>query len=194
MRRYARQAIVALLLPLFTVAAQQPPSPQLPGQSSHSSTFDPLATPAKVSPLAQPATSPGVLFLYGLEHRFAASVAAGGGKAFATWFADDAVALNNGRPAVLGRGNIAATATWDPKTYQLTWTPQGAQMLPSNDSGFTWGRYEGRSTDQHGQPVVTSGRYITLWKKTPDGSWKVVLDASANEPPGAGECCSLPKP
>ena len=193
MRRYARQAIFALVLPISVSTAQQP-SPHLPGQPTQSSTFDPFAASSAISPLAQPSASPGVLFLYDLEHRFAESVAAGGGKAFATWFADDAVALNNGRPAVLGRGNIAASANWDPHTYQLTWTPQGAQMLPSNDSGFTWGHYEGHSMDQHGQPVVTAGRYITLWKKTPDGSWKVVLDASANEPPAAGECCTLPKP
>jgi ketosteroid isomerase-like protein len=104
------------------------------------------------------------------------------------------VVLNNGRPAVLGRGNIAAQAAWDPKTYQLTWAPQGAQMGPSNDMGFTWGHYDGRSADKNGQPVVTSGRYFTVWKKIPDGTWKVALDASSNEPPASGECCVLPKP
>jgi ketosteroid isomerase-like protein len=129
-----------------------------------------------------------------LEGRFAQSVATGGGKAFATWFADDAVTLNNGRPAVLGRASIAAQANWDPKDYQLTWTPLGAQMGPSNDMGFTWGHYEGRSTDKNGQPVITSGRYFTVWKKLPDGAWKVAMDASANEPPAAAECCTLPKP
>ena len=149
---------------------------------------------AQASPLTQPTLSPGVLLLMELEGRFSQAVAAGGGKAFATWFADDAVTLNNGRPAVLGRANIAAQATWDPKTYQLTWIPQGAQMGPSNDMGFTWGHYEGRSTDKNGQPVVTSGRYFTVWKKLPDGNWKVALDASSNEPPAGGECCVLPKP
>jgi ketosteroid isomerase-like protein len=129
-----------------------------------------------------------------LEGRFAQAVAAGGGKAFATWFADDAVALNNGRPAVLGRANIAAQAQWDPKDYQLTWIPQGAQMGPSNDMGFTWGHYEGHSKDKNNQPVVISGRYFTVWKKLPDGTWKVALDASADEPPATGECCTLPKP
>jgi len=129
-----------------------------------------------------------------LEGRFAKDVAAQGGKAFANWFADDAVTLNNGKPAVLGRASIAAQAQWDPKDYQLTWTPQGAQMGPSNDMGFTWGRYEGTSKDKNGQPVTISGRYFTVWKKLPDGTWKVALDASANEPPAAGECCALPKP
>lgn len=174
--------------------AQQPAGPTLPGRVPASSL--PFGAPSipSVSPLAQPTLSPGVLFLFDLERRFAASVATGGGKAFATWFADDAVTLTNGQPAVLGRGNIAAQSTWDPKTYQLTWTPQGAQMLPSNDAGYTWGLYKGRATDRNGQPILTSGRYLTLWKKTPDGTWKVALDASANAPPDPGTCCTLPKP
>ncbi len=156
--------------------------------------FDPLSRPAtQTSPLSQPTLSPGVLLLMELEGRFAQAVGAGGGKAFSSWFTDDAVTLNNGRPAVLGRAAIAAQANWDPKVYQLTWTPQGAQMGPSNDMGFTWGHYEGRSTDKNGQPVITSGRYFTVWKKMPDGNWKVALDASAEDVP-AGDCCALPKP
>jgi len=180
----------ASLLPVLTLAGQQP---LIPGQSSGSLPFS-LGAPTTASPLTQPTLSPGVFLLFDLEHRFAESVAKGGGKAFATWFADDAVTLSNGQPAVLGRGNIAAQTNWDPKVYQLTWTPQGAQMLPSNDAGYTWGHYEGRTKDRNGEPIVTTGRYITLWKKTADGSWKVALDASAQEPPNAGECCSLPKP
>jgi len=153
-----------------------------------------LRPPAAANALTQPTLSPGVLLLMELERRFAQDVASGGGKAFASWFADDAVTLNNGLPAVLGRAAIAAKADWDPKVYQLTWTPQGAQMGPSNDMGFTWGQYEGHSIDKNGQPVLTSGRYFTVWKKLPGGSWKVALDASANAPPAAGECCTLPKP
>src|SRR5437899_2938198 len=124
--------------------------------------------PVIVSPLTQPTLSPGVILLMELEGRFAQAVAAGGGKVFAEWFADDAVTLNNGQPATLGRVAIAAQAQWDAKEYQLTWTPQGAQMGPSNDMGFTWGHYEGRSRDKNGQPVVSSGRYMTIGKKMGD--------------------------
>jgi ketosteroid isomerase-like protein len=150
--------------------------------------------PQVVSPLVQPNLSPGALTLLELEGRFAQAVAAGGGKVFSTWFADDAVALNNGRPAVLGRTAIAAQAQWNPAEYQLTWTPAGAQMGPSNDMGFTWGHYEGHSKDKNGQPITVSGRYMTIWRKQADGQWKVALDASADEPPSAGDCCALPKP
>lgn len=147
-----------------------------------------------ISPVTAPTITPGQITLIELETRFAQAVAAGGGKAFASWFADDAVTLNNGKPAILGRGAITANATWSPKEYSLTWVAQGAQMGPSNDMGFTWGHYEGRSTDKNGQPIVVTGRYITVWKKLSDGTWKVAMDASANEPPAAGDCCSLPKP
>jgi ketosteroid isomerase-like protein len=167
-----------------------------PGPASAAPGFDALAKPSAntISPLTEPTLSPGVLMLLELDGKFEKAVAVGGGKTFASWFADDAVTLNNGRPPVMGRAAIAAQAQWDPATYQLTWTPQGAQMGPSNDMGFTWGHYEGHSKDKNGQPVVISGRYFTVWKKVADGSWKVAMDASADEPPAAGECCVLPKP
>jgi len=147
-----------------------------------------------VSPVVQPTLTPGQIQLIELEGRFAQETADGGGKAFASWFAEDAVTLSNGQPAVLGRGAIAAAANWNPKDYQLTWVVQGAEMGPSNDMGYTWGHYEGRAKDKNGQPVVTTGRYLTIWKKLPDGMWKVTLDASANEPAASGDCCALPKP
>jgi ketosteroid isomerase-like protein len=154
-----------------------------------------MQNPGIVSnPLSQPTLTPGALVLLELEGRFSQAVAEGGGKVFASWFADDGITLNNGKPAILGRAAIAAQAQWDPKTYQLSWTPQGAQMGPSNDMGFTWGHYEGHSKDKNGEPVVVTGRYFTVWKKLPNGTWKVALDASADEPPVTGECCTLPKP
>ena len=185
--------------------AQQPALGVLPGMAPPASTPVDSGAQTKtqtgtqpgyvlISPVVQPTLSPGVITLLELEGRFSQETTEGGGKAFATWFADDAVTLSNGKPAVLGRGAIAQTANWDPKTYQLSWVAQGAQMGPSNDMGFTWGRYEGHASDRNGKPIVTSGRYITIWKKLPDGSWKVAMDASADEPPSSGDCCALPKP
>ena len=185
---------ILLTSTLFAQTAFAQTAPAIPN-APHASTLDPLAAHDSTgSLLTQPTLTPGALVLMDLERRFAADVANGGGKAFASWFADDAVSLSNGRPAVLGRGPIAAGANWDPKVYQLTWTPAGAQMGPSNDMGFTWGHYEGRSKDIHGEPVVVTGRYITVWKKSANGTWKVAMDASAQEPPSTGDCCALPKP
>ncbi len=179
-----------------TVSAQQAPG-TIPGLPKSTATTTPGlgAYAYKLIPVPSALTlTPGVVQLLDLEGRFAEEVAAGGGKAFGTWFAEDAVTLNNGKPAVVGRGAIAAAADWDPKRYMLTWVAQGAQMGPSNDMGFTWGHYEGRSIGSDGKAVITTGRYITVWKKLSDGTWKVAMDASAAEPATTPECCSVPRP
>jgi ketosteroid isomerase-like protein len=143
------------------------------------------------NPLTSPTLSAGEIELMKLEVEFAADVAKRGGAAFGEWFAEDAVALPNGKKATLGHGAIAGNAQWDPKVYQLAWTAEGARMGPSGDMGFTWGHYVGSSKDAHGQPVTQEGRYFTVWKKV-GGVWKVALDGSAVDAPGAGDCCRLP--
>ena len=191
MSRQVLYVFLVCLLATYPLIAQGSPGIG----SVAASGYDVLAQNSAISsPLVQPTLTPGALLLLELEGRFAQAVAAGGGKAFASWFAEDSVTLNNGKPAVMGAAAITAQAQWDPKTYQLTWVPQGAQMGPSNDMGFTWGHYEGHSKDKNGEPVVISGRYLTVWKKLPNGTWKVAMDASADEPPATGECCALPKP
>jgi ketosteroid isomerase-like protein len=191
MSRHVLYVVLVCALARYPLIAQSSPGIG----SVAASGYDVLTQNGAISsPLVQPTLTPGALLLLELEGRFAQAVAAGGGKAFAAWFAEDAVTLNNGKPAVMGAAAIASQAQWDPKTYQLTWVPQGAQMGPSNDMGFTWGHYEGHSKDKNGEPVVISGRYLTVWKKLLNGTWKVAMDASADEPPATGECCVLPKP
>lgn len=149
----------------------------------------PTETP---NPLTDSTVKPGKMLLFDLETRFAKDVLERGGAGFADWFADDGVALGNGAAPLVGKVAIAKSANWSPKDYQLTWTPTDGMMGPSGDMGYTWGHFEGRSKDANGNPVLTSGRYITMWQKEADGGWKVVLDAGANEPAGAGDCCRLP--
>lgn len=154
--------------------------------------LEPLPSTSTPNPLADPTMSSGKALLFDLEAKFAKDVAEKGGAGFAAWFADDGVALGNGVAPVIGKVAIEKSATWSPKHYQLTWTPTDGMMGPSGDMGYTWGHYEGSSKDANGNPVKTSGRYMTIWRKEKDGTWKVVLDAGANEPPDAGACCRVP--
>ncbi|HEY1984213.1 MAG TPA: nuclear transport factor 2 family protein [Terracidiphilus sp.] len=150
---------------------------------------EPSSTP---NPLSDPTIDSGKILLFDLEARFAKDVLARGGAGFAAWFAEDGVALGNGAAPLIGRVAIAKSAGWSPKVYQLTWTPTAAVMGPSGDMGYTWGHFEGHSKDANGNPVTTSGRYMTIWRKQADGTWKVVLDAGSNEPAEGGDCCKLP--
>jgi ketosteroid isomerase-like protein len=185
MRRNLVSIVIVLLAfcpfaPIASVASAQLP-------------LDPLSKPAPASdPLTNPGLTPEVAFLYSLEAKFAHDTAQQGGAAFAKWFADDGIELANGKAPVIGHAAIAASANWAPDQYQLTWTPEGGRMSPAGDMGFTWGHYEGHAKDRDGSPILNSGRYMTVWKKQPDGSWKVELDSSNQEPPAKEDCCKLP--
>jgi ketosteroid isomerase-like protein len=185
-RRFAIAIALGLVLSLFL------PGRQSGAQVLAASPVDPAVAASAPNPLADTTMKPGKAILFDLEAKFAKSTADGGGKAFATWFAEDGVSLANGQAPVHGREAIARQATWLPKDYQLLWTPTDAVMSPTGDMGYTWGHYEGRSRDTDGNPKVTTGRYLTVWRKEPDGSWKVVLDSSSDEPVGAADCCKLP--
>ena len=163
-----------------------------PGAAWGQLAFPDANAPAAPNPLTDPTVKPGKMLLYDLEARFAKDVLERGGTAFADWFAEDGVALGNAAAPLIGKVAIAKSANWDPKVYQLTWTPTDALMGPSDDMGYTWGHFEGHSKDANGNPVTTTGRYMTIWRKEANGQWKVVLDAGANEPVAAGDCCKLP--
>lgn len=149
---------------------------------------DPLSSPSASDPLLTSTVQPGTAFLFDLERKFAAAIREGGGATFASFFDKDGMTLANRQAPLIGQAAIAAHATWSPSAYQLTWTPEGGELSPGGDMGYTWGQYEGRAT---GSAAVERGRYITVWKKEPDGTWKIVMDSSNEDPPEAECKCSV---
>src|ERR1700679_2996940 len=134
------------------------------GSTAWGQMLTPQAPASTMNPL-DPTMKPGKAVLLDLEAKVARGVAERGGEGFAEWFAEDGVSLSNGAAPLIGKVAIAKSAKWDPKTYQLTWTPTDAAMGPSGDMGYTWGHYEGRSKDANGNPVLTAGGYMKIWRK-----------------------------
>ena len=184
MTRFAKQLAVWTVASIGSLTAL--------GPGVRAQVLEPPPAAAAPNPIADPTMKPGKTFLFDLEARFAKDVVARGGAGFASWFAGDGVALGNGKPPLVGKVAIEKSANWSPQTYQLTWTPTDGMMGPSGDMGYTWGHFEGHSKDANGNPVTTTGRYMTIWRQEKDGTWKVVLDAGSDEPAGAGDCCKLP--
>jgi len=143
------------------------------------------------SAITDPTFRADVQILLDADKRFAAEVLKGGGAVFASWFADDAITFNNKKPVAQGKSAIAAQTIWKPSDYQLIWSPDGARLGTHGEMGITWGHYEGRSHDNQGNPIVTSGRYLTVWEKDNSGHWKVLADASNDGPPESDSCCSI---
>jgi ketosteroid isomerase-like protein len=108
-----------------------------------------------------------------LEADFMKAAAEHGSQGYMSYYAADAVELPNGADAIPGKSNIAKTMGFlDDKNNHLTWTPVGADMSSSGDLGYTYGTYEFRSEGKDGKPVVSHGKYTSIWKKQRDGAGK----------------------
>lgn len=68
-----------------------------------------------------------------------------------------------------------APAFADP-TFRLTWQPTMAFASAAGDLGYTLGTWQSRHYNDAGEGQVTTGKYVTIWRRQADGSWKVVFD------------------
>ena len=118
-----------------------------------------------------------------MESEFQKATAEKGWDGYVTFLADDSVELPNGESAVKGKEAIRKyLGEWTPG-MSLTWKPTGSDMAASGDLGYTYGEYTFKSKDKDGHPVVRYGKYMTVWKKQKDGSWKAAVDMGNNAPP-----------
>jgi len=112
-----------------------------------------------------------------LEADFMKAAAERGADGYMSYYAEDVVEVPNGADAIHGKANIAKTMGFlNDKNNRLTWTPVDAGISSSGDLGWTSGTYEFHSVDKDGKPTVSHGKYTSIWKKQPDGNWKIVLD------------------
>jgi len=132
------------------------------------------------STFAQQQTSAGAALLVKLETDFARAVAEHGHDAFLTFFAEDGVELEDGG-GVTTKEAMRKQPPW-PEGTLLTWTPVKADMAESGDLGYTYGNYVFKSKDKTGKVVTNYGKYLSVWKKQPGGSWRVVVDMGNSSP------------
>ena len=139
-----------------------------------------LASLLSTLSFAQQKSAQGADLLVQLEADFAKAVAEHGHAAFVTYFADDGVELDDGG-GISTRDAISKQPPWLEGT-SLTWTPVKADIAASSDLGYTYGNYVFKSKDKEGKPVTEYGKYMSVWKKQKDGSWKVVVDMGNSSP------------
>jgi ketosteroid isomerase-like protein len=117
------------------------------------------------------------------EFMFAEAAKQSGARtAFLNWFANDGVMCT---PAV--ENALETVAKWPEAKDSLEWYPSQSYTASSNDMGYTMGPWTYRSAD--GKQEVF-GTVLSVWRKQPDHSWRVVLDCGVHHPKPA----SVPKP
>ncbi len=117
------------------------------------------------------------------EAVFGADAASRGVDGWLDHFAPDAAIFPAGEPVIVGLGKIRDYYTrtgFSPKG--LTWKPQEAFLAASGDLGYTFGTWEATGADAEGKPAVHTGKYLTVWRRQPDGAWKVAADIGNADP------------
>lgn len=62
----------------------------------------------------------------------------------------------------------------------------------AHDLAWAWGPYRFAATID-GKPFESHGKFITVWKKTADGSWRIALDHGAQDPAPAAPAATAEK-
>jgi ketosteroid isomerase-like protein len=106
----------------------------------------------------------------------------GASEAFYDFMAQDAVCLLAGELPMQGRETVKLHLASQPQGT-WTWKPSEAEAGSEGDMGYTWGNYEYRGPNKVGKIETTFGKYVILWKKQADFSWKADLYATSPSPP-----------
>lgn len=94
-------------------------------------------------------------------------------------FCDDQVSLLwPNAPVATGKNAITklTASAFAIPDFKLAWQPNKVGIARSGDLGYTSGTYIWSFKDGLGKPVSDKGKYLTVWKKQADGSWKVLFD------------------
>lgn len=99
---------------------------------------------------------------------------------FVAYYSDDATLLMPNAPALKGKDAIRAALKpmlADP-AFSLTFQDTRAEGSKGGDLVYTTGTYTMTSSAAKNPKSVTTdkGKYLTVFRKQPDGSWKAVAD------------------
>jgi len=111
-----------------------------------------------------------------LDDDWSAAAATKDAKRVASFYADDAIAYPPNEPMAVGKAG--AEKVWaayfaDP-TYNISWKTTHSEV--NGTLGFTAGTYEDSFKGSDGKTVSGKGKYLCIWKKQSDGTWKAVHD------------------
>ncbi len=91
-------------------------------------------------------------------------------------------------PIAEGREEIAKAFTgfFALPNLNIRWHADKASVAHSGELGYTSGKYQMSFSDPSGKTISDNGKYVTVWKKQADGTWKVQLDIFNTDLPAPG--------
>jgi uncharacterized protein (TIGR02246 family) len=111
----------------------------------------------------------------------------GDADAFAAVFSEDAVQMPPNEPANVGRDAIRAWAQGLMSLFGVQFSLSVEELRAAGDWAYERGGYTILLNPRAGGALQDRGKYITIYQRQPDGSWKTARDIwNSNRPaPGA---------
>jgi ketosteroid isomerase-like protein len=116
------------------------------------------------------------------DSAFSAAASGRGLEGFLEFVADSATFFDG---SSMQRGREAVGEAWrdllETPGNSMTWRPTEGDIAASGELGYTIGRWEFTGAEGSAR-----GSYVTIWRRQPDGSWKVVVDIGDVDAPEGG--------
>jgi uncharacterized protein (TIGR02246 family) len=115
----------------------------------------------------------------GLDAELAKAFAASDSTKAASYYDESATVMVPGQSAAQGRDHIAREfmGLMAMPGFAFTFTPDTVMVARSGEMAYENGDYAMTLNDKTGTPQTTKARYVVVWTKAADGSWKILIDA-----------------
>ena len=119
------------------------------------------------------------------DRDFDTATAERGVDGWVAYFAPNGSMLSDTSKPTTGLTEIRAAmkAAFDDSSFSLRWHPTKSEMMIPGVIGYTVGKYVRLRKNKEGKIMKWIGTYSTIWKKQPDGSWKIVMDSGVSDGP-----------
>jgi ketosteroid isomerase-like protein len=102
-----------------------------------------------------------------------------------SYYSEDAVVMPPNAPSATTKEAIRKIWKDLLTDANISWKTKKVEVAQSGDLAFSSGTYEVTLNDPTGTPVNDRGKYLEVWKKQSDGSWKCVADAWNSDLPAS---------
>ena len=126
----------------------------------------------------QPEASDAKTQLRALDTKLGQAIDAKDAAAIAAFYADDAVLMPTAEPIV--RGKAAIMEEWQHilaiPAFENESKLGGVDVASAGDLAYTYGTYRSRLMGEDGRLAMEPGKWVTVWKKQPNGDWRIAVD------------------
>jgi len=102
-----------------------------------------------------------------------------------SYYSDDAVVMPPNIATLTGKEPIRTLwkSMLGSPDFSGGWKASKVEVARSGDLAYVSGTYEFNEKDDSGKPITDKGKYLEVWKKQADGSWKCVADMFSSDLP-----------